>query len=249
MTRENKLALVIGFGLMLFVGILVSDHFSAQRFDPVSVAQKDPAPEPGAPTKLDEVAPGTLVAGNNPVDLTGQGTSALPEAPAGGEAPPVDGNPVDVHVADGTKPDGAGDGTPVRFHKVQKGETFWSIAAKEYGDGSLATALAKYNQKAVPDPTKLRKGVTLRLPPIEVLKPGAKPAQSKATATAQAPAPLPVETIAAADLTVIDAKTPVGGVVSVDVPAGGVKEGAGKSKAKASAAKKPKSASTKPATH
>ena len=100
MTRENKLALVIGFGLMLFVGILVSDHFSAQRFDPVSVAQKDPAPEPGAPTKLDEVAPGTLVAGNNPVDLTGQGTSVLPEAPAGGEAPPVDGNPVDVHVAD-----------------------------------------------------------------------------------------------------------------------------------------------------
>ena len=29
MTRENKLALVVGFGLLLFVGILVSDHFSA----------------------------------------------------------------------------------------------------------------------------------------------------------------------------------------------------------------------------
>jgi len=28
MTRENKLALVVGFGLFLFVGILVSDHFS-----------------------------------------------------------------------------------------------------------------------------------------------------------------------------------------------------------------------------
>ena len=32
MTRENKLAMVVGFGLLLFVGILVSDHFStAQR--------------------------------------------------------------------------------------------------------------------------------------------------------------------------------------------------------------------------
>ena len=30
MTRENKLALIIGFGLLLFVGILVSDHLSAR---------------------------------------------------------------------------------------------------------------------------------------------------------------------------------------------------------------------------
>lgn len=31
MTRENKLALVVGFGLILFVGILISDHFSAAQ--------------------------------------------------------------------------------------------------------------------------------------------------------------------------------------------------------------------------
>ena len=29
MTREHKLALVVGFGLILFVGILVSDHLAA----------------------------------------------------------------------------------------------------------------------------------------------------------------------------------------------------------------------------
>ena len=28
MTREHKLALVVGFGLILIVGILISDHFS-----------------------------------------------------------------------------------------------------------------------------------------------------------------------------------------------------------------------------
>ena len=31
MTRENKLALVVGFALILFVGILISDHFSIVR--------------------------------------------------------------------------------------------------------------------------------------------------------------------------------------------------------------------------
>ena len=31
MTRENKLALVIGFGLLLLAGIFVSDHLSAQQ--------------------------------------------------------------------------------------------------------------------------------------------------------------------------------------------------------------------------
>lgn len=31
MTRENKLALVVGFGLILFIGILISDHFSIAR--------------------------------------------------------------------------------------------------------------------------------------------------------------------------------------------------------------------------
>ena len=30
MTRENKLVMVIGFGLLLFVGILVSDHLAAR---------------------------------------------------------------------------------------------------------------------------------------------------------------------------------------------------------------------------
>ena len=31
MTREHKLALVVGFGLLLFVGILITDHMEANR--------------------------------------------------------------------------------------------------------------------------------------------------------------------------------------------------------------------------
>ena len=43
MTREHKLAMVVGFGLLLFVGILVSDHFStAQRQGPPDLVRSDP---------------------------------------------------------------------------------------------------------------------------------------------------------------------------------------------------------------
>ena len=77
MTRENKLALVIGFGLMLFVGILVSDHFSAQRFDPATVVQSG-EPESLDPVRLDEVGSETLapvapVGDAGPVELASNG--------------------------------------------------------------------------------------------------------------------------------------------------------------------------------
>ena len=54
MTRENKLALVVGFALILVVGILISDHFStarAQAFADLQAAE-DPLAEgrpPDAP--------------------------------------------------------------------------------------------------------------------------------------------------------------------------------------------------------
>ena len=41
MTRENKLALVVGFGLILFVGILISDHFSTVRRQQAAHLRRD----------------------------------------------------------------------------------------------------------------------------------------------------------------------------------------------------------------
>ncbi|MFK7959019.1 MAG: LysM peptidoglycan-binding domain-containing protein [Phycisphaerales bacterium] len=46
MTRENKLALVVGFGLILLVGILVSDHFSPARTDAAANLSDGPAEDP-----------------------------------------------------------------------------------------------------------------------------------------------------------------------------------------------------------
>ena len=94
MTRENKLSLVIGFGLMLFVGILVSDHFAAQRYDPVSVSQSDPvAPEESVQLEavgLEQLAAAEPVVPAGPVDLAAGGTSALPDAVAVASRPAAD---------------------------------------------------------------------------------------------------------------------------------------------------------------
>jgi nucleoid-associated protein YgaU len=88
MTRENKLALVVGFGLILFIGILISDHFSVARNqssamltnrridDPlVMQSRNDPdliaiKPEPPAPARLEQGEP----AMNTSRMATGNGT-------------------------------------------------------------------------------------------------------------------------------------------------------------------------------
>lgn len=202
MTRENKLALVIGFGLILFVGILVSDHFSAQRFDPVDVtktASAEGADHVVIEPVLDEqaIAKSTLELGN--------GQSALPgaEVPADQVAVAPQGLKVE------TVADPAAEGTPVRFHKVAKGDTYWSIAAKEYGDGSLATKLSDYNKSVAPDAARLTLGADLRIPPIEVLRPGAvAKAGTPAAPTASTDASKPAVAVASASYTIQKGDTP-----------------------------------------
>jgi len=84
-----------------------------------------------------------------------------------------------------------GDGTPVKFHKVKKGDNYWSIAAREYGDGTLGEKLQEYNKAVAPDAARLAIDSELRLPPVEVLRPGAAP-RTSGTAVAQSnPAPAP----------------------------------------------------------
>ena len=55
--------------------------------------------------------------------------------------------------------------------KHRKG-TFWSIAAKEYGDGSLATKLSDYNKAAAPDAARLTLGEILKphIPEVGLLQ-------------------------------------------------------------------------------
>ena len=252
MTRENKLAMVVGFGLLLFVGILLSDHFSAaQRQDSARLSSADRNRDRPAPPISIAPMPAASVA---VVQSSESMPAPVSDVRSAGAVTPISSVPeakVAVRPIDPVSPVGARTANPtkqesepgVRLRPIAEGETLYAICKKEYGDGSLATALAKYNQKAVPDPAKLRKGVTLRLPPIEVLKPGARSARAQARTE---PATAPVEALVASEAVAVDAQAPIGGVISVEVPSGGVKKEA-PAPAKAKASKKPKSGSGKPA--
>lgn len=246
MTRENKLAMVVGFGLLLFVGILLSDHFSAaQRQDTARLSAADRNRDRPAPPISIAPMPAASVAVVQQTESMPMQAADVRQASAVtpiSSAPELARKPVDPVAPIGarTVSNTRQESEPgVRLRPIGDGETLYAICKKEYGDGSLAGALAKYNHKVVPDPARMRKGVTLRLPPIEVLKPGAKRTAAKSEPV-QAVASTPIETIAAADVVAVESRAPIGGVVSVEVADGGVKEVAA-----APAAAKPKTKSTK----
>ncbi|MCE9619875.1 MAG: LysM peptidoglycan-binding domain-containing protein [Planctomycetes bacterium] len=191
MTRENKLAMVVGFGLLLFVGILVSDHFStAQRQENANLVTADrtrervsrPISIAAMPVAgVNAIQPAEVMPGNTPNDVrrTSNENTAAPDA----RTPNSDVRPIPnlpnpapetpVTTVDKSKATKVQESEPgVQLHPIAEGETLYSICAKTYGDGTLWKELAEYNKKALPNPAQLRKGVTLRLPPAEKLRHG-----------------------------------------------------------------------------
>lgn len=179
MTRENKLALVVGFALIVFVGVLVSDHFSAarlsepadltlnsstarnsQRNDQKLIDLQESKPATGNPARVSQpaVAPTQYLASDGAA--SGQPTPdqvqtiRLPDLQALPQTDPMSG--ADSSVND-----------RVRFVHVRSNETLSSICGREYGDQLLASALAKYN--GISNPNLIRQGRRLRLPDASVL--------------------------------------------------------------------------------
>jgi nucleoid-associated protein YgaU len=179
MTRENKLALVVGFGLLLFVGILVSDHLSAaQRREGNGLGLAQRGEE--RPMRAVSIAPLPVA---NAVVTTADGAS-LPQPPAeGAEVRPVSsrptqeivmGEPARDQVAVATSQRKQESEPGVRLHPVAKGETIASICRAEYGDATLADALLRYNAKSIPDPRRIRAGTTIRIPGKDTLRGGGR---------------------------------------------------------------------------
>lgn len=191
MTRENKLALVLGFGLMLFVGILVSDHLAARKAPAV-------APSRILASNTEVVPPLPAGGGQGGMVLFGNGgrvrvdpddtrsgappetaTAQLPQQhePSRSERQPND-------LPAGGQPAGPSAGPsggqpvaqPVRTYLVREGENFAAIARREYGRTSLGEALAKYNGV---QPRALRAGASIKLPPAEDLDPRMASAQAQ----------------------------------------------------------------------
>lgn len=56
-----------------------------------------------------------------------------------------------------------------KLHPVKRGETVASLAEKYYGDKGYSKQLSEYNQKRLSPNGSVREGVTLRIPPRDVL--------------------------------------------------------------------------------
>ncbi len=180
MTRENKFALVVGFGLVLLVGILISDHLASAR---------SPDPPDLIPAGATENA-AALDFGF--VDLGGRGDGALGPEPASEKAPtaprtrppaetvppveqPETPQPVPLTQANDAVHPESGD----KVHTINPGETLAAISRRYYGKESMAVALAKYN--GLDNPDHVVAGQSLRIPPIQAIE-TARPAASKAEA-------------------------------------------------------------------
>ncbi|GDY05260.1 hypothetical protein LBMAG51_00470 [Phycisphaerae bacterium] len=162
MTREHKLAVVLGFGLLLFVGILVSDHFSAtQRRSPADLAAntiREVRPAPPVSIQTIQV--------NNRVGMNA-GNGQLPNGQmlASGETVAIPAGLIPTPA-----PQAAVVGVPAELYTLKDGETLYKICQTKYGNGNLWKELADFNKATISNPTKLRKGTTIRLPSASVLR-------------------------------------------------------------------------------
>lgn len=181
MTRENKLALVVGFALIVFVGVLVSDHFSAARLDEAAnLSQIDGKSTrrtytDGELIDLDQqnVAAKTSAAVIRPAVNTAEykqdvlGILQPAQMPKNKTKPNIIRLP-DLQDDSSTIPTRSKQTLPKKTYSkirtviVKNNESLSKICQREYRDGSLATALAEYN--GIADPNMVHAGSRLRLP-------------------------------------------------------------------------------------
>lgn len=206
MTREQKLALILGFALVLLVGVAVSDHFSQARLARLETGLADISDQRNAiavtlppmggestrPIRTVAAAPekkrtpssvnsaGPVGKGLdkprslNAIDWIDRFHNQLSELPRAAETSPV------VEKRPRAKKQSTSRAAS-RWRSVREGDTLWSIAREQYGDGSLAGKLAAFNGASASDPDLLRVGVRLRIPPVHVLT--GKPAPSRPMAS------------------------------------------------------------------
>lgn len=200
--RENKLAIIIGFSLVLVVAVLISDHFSrasmAQIGAEISAATSQDVGAGTAGLTRPIGGPDSLPAHAGPLsELTDSRTRTVADTATPAHEPeeilmyPTSPGPSDVVDPTAKKDPAAlmeqfesvesrGGSTPavparpfsegaMKTHEVKEGDKLFRIAAQHYGDGTLWKALAEYNGSRVPNPSVLRVGVTLQIPPKDVL--------------------------------------------------------------------------------
>jgi len=158
MTRENKVALVVGFALVLFVGILVSDHLSkAQTQQSAQFVEAVNRSKPAAERPVRFV---NLQTSDTPRPAQQR---AMQPASAPATPPAVEQETVAVEPP----PPAAIAGSEGHIYEVKPGESLSTICHRVYGEVSLTEALAAHN--GISNPDMLWAGKRLTLPPLHVL--------------------------------------------------------------------------------
>ena len=152
MTRENKLALIVGFGLVLFMGILVSDHLSTARREASASLQMNT----GLSRQAMVPGQGWLVYGVAQESSGEEVATALQIRQESAHPSEMERS---IPIADPTEH------SP--HHVVGAGDTLQSICKRHYGTPHLDLALARYNR--IPDPNRLAVRTRLLLPSALVL--------------------------------------------------------------------------------
>ncbi len=196
MTRENKVALVVGFALVLLAGVLISDHFSKARLDrPADLAVRQTAGAGRSPAlgELIDLSPYFRLDDEPSSDVGLRArppqeppmTEPAPAGPVAAEKPPGDFFAPGSRRPDNTatkKSPGDFSAPPATatatVHDVQPGESLSVICHRYYHDQSLIEELAAHN--GITDLDDVRAGQRLRLPTAAELR-GPTPAASPAS--------------------------------------------------------------------
>ena len=184
MTKETKLALIIGFALILVVGVLVSDHLSeARKARPADIGglaqQTGPFPPLAGATRHI----------TDPADPYSQGRGGAPSDRGMGVIPGGDdwAGIVDLGRAPrGELPPG-GATTPTQTHVVGTGETLRSLALRYIGAPEYWDEIQILNVDLLgPGGTDIQPGMRLRVPIAQFDTPRSRP-EERAQAQQQTP--------------------------------------------------------------
>jgi nucleoid-associated protein YgaU len=193
-TREHKLALIVGFALVLVVGIAISDHFSKARTGKpgtnLTAGNPDSFGATGGgldkqigPPEAPQVTPdrGTLSKASHEPDVITidpqSGKAGISSADSAHRGADGSDRISDESHAREPKPLAQPEPMPakpisrgtLRKYDVKPKDTLYKLAQSSYNDGRLWQELAEYNKGRIGPDNSLRLGTTLLIPPKDVL--------------------------------------------------------------------------------
>lgn len=192
MTRELKLALVVGVMLVLVVAMLVADHVRP-RPDTLAAARGDYGKLAYTGSEYGQADPTILVPDQQLVESQprpepkpepkpiGPGSNTHRVSSTGGAGMPIDnyvkinqGSAKTEETADPIDQPEADIGLPLAGpdleYKIEEGDTFFALAKRFYRDGGLHEKLQAYNKSRLGKQGQLKIDSTILVPAREVLE-------------------------------------------------------------------------------